>query len=220
MADATATGAPDRRRVLVLAGVAAAVVLAILVLPGLLFGGGGGDTDAAFLPPPSPTPTTVTDGRDVPETGALFSDKNPFAPLVADIPAGDPNADGATTDTTLPPGDVNAQPVEPFPTVEPLPPDGEQPPPDGGGSEGEAETPTTTAPPRQPDRVALIEVFSDASGNPVATLRVNDVVHQVGEGADFAGSYRVLSLDLRTRCASLLFGDDRFGLCEGEETLK
>jgi hypothetical protein len=34
----------------------------------------------------------------------------------------------------------------------------------------------------------------------------------------FDTSYRVLDLDPETRCASLLFGDDRFGLCEGQET--
>jgi len=91
-------------------------------------------------------------------------------------------------------------------------------PSDGGGEPGS--TPTTTAPPRQPDRVALLEVFTTPEGAPAAAVRINDTVYRVPVGEDFAGRYRVLSVDQSTRCAQLLFGDERFGLCEGDETLK
>ena len=37
-------------------------------------------------------------------------------------------------------------------------------------------------------------------------------------GQDFAGSYRVLSLDRSNACGVFLFGDRRFSLCQGEET--
>jgi len=208
------------RRILILAGVAAALVLAVVVLPGVLFGGGGGDDDLAFPPVSQGVTTTTAVPDDAPaETFESFTDKNPFAPLVDVVPAstGDVGTSvDATTTTTTPDGGSFEFPSEgPTPTF---------PPDDGTGTGGQT-TPTTQAgppppPARQPDRVSLLEVFSDQSGRVVASVRVNDTTHQVGEGDEFATSYRVLDLDIGSRCAQLLFGDDRFGLCEGEETLK
>ena len=59
---------------------------------------------------------------------------------------------------------------------------------------------TTTVPPRQPDRVGLLEVYSDQSGRELASVRVNDATYQVGRGDRFATSYQVISLDLSSRC--------------------
>lgn len=224
-------GGPDRnRRVLILAGVAAAVVLALVVLPGLLFGGGGDDDDLAFPPvAPGVTTTTAVPAEAPAETFESFSDKNPFEPLIDVTPAAGADTgtsvDSATT-TTPPPGGGSFEfPSEgPAPTFPPDDSTGSGGDPGTAGEPGESETTSTTGPPpppsRQPDRVSLLEVFTDQSGTVVASVRVNDVTHQVGEGDEFATSYRVLDLDIGTRCAQLLFGDDRFGLCEGEETLK
>ena len=212
-----------RRRVLLLAGGAALVILAVLVLPGLLFGGGSTPEDPTSFPVPEQgSQPTVPVEDAVPETVEAFTDKNPFEPLVAvDAPSGEAGGDTGEE----PAGD---EPVPPFPTgetsgdEEPIP--GEEEPVPGEQPTGEpGETTSTTAqapPPRQPDRVAMLEVFTDPGGQVVATIRVNDVVHQVAEGDEFATSYRVLSLDLESRCGQLLFGDERFGLCEGDETLK
>ena len=209
------------RRILVLAGVAAALVLALVVLPGLLFGSGGDDDDFDFPPVAQGVTTTTAVPEDAPaETFELFSDKNPFEPLVDVVPSvGDVGTSvDATTTTSIPDGGSFEFPSEgPTPTF---------PPDDGSGTGTGGETTSTTQagppppPPRQPDRVSLLEVFTDQGGQVVASIRVNDVTHQVGEGDEFATSYRVLDLDIGTRCAQLLFGDDRFGLCEGEETLK
>ena len=216
---------PDgrNRRIVLLAGIAAVLVLAVVVLPGLLFGGGGDDDDLDFPPVAQSATTTTLAPEDAPaETFESFTDKNPFEPLIDVTPA---VADVGTS-------------VDPSPTTTvPFPDDGsfgfpsEGPtptfPPDGGdGTSGGGETTSTTEPgpppppARQPDRVSLLEVYTDQGGTVVASVRVNDVTHQVAEGDEFATSYRVLDLDIGTRCAQLLFGDDRFGLCEGEETLK
>ena len=226
------------RRILVLAGAALAVVLAVVVLPGLLFGGGGDDDEDFDFPPVAQGVPTTTVPEDPPaETFESFSDKNPFSPLVDVTPAagggGDvgTSVDPTTTTTPFPDqgsfGFPNDGPTPTFP-----PNDGS----DGGsfggdpgagndpGTGGDTSTTSTTGPPpppaRQPDRVSLLEVYTDQGGTIVASVRVNDATHQVAEGDEFATSYRVLDLDIGTRCAQLLFGDDRFGLCEGEETLK
>jgi len=47
-----------------------------------------------------------------------------------------------------------------------------------------------------------------------------DTVYEVGEGASFATSYKVVTLSVADGCGQLLYGDDRFRLCEGEELLK
>ncbi|MDQ3384881.1 MAG: hypothetical protein M3503_02540, partial [Actinomycetota bacterium] len=74
--------------------------------------------------------------------------------------------------------------------------------------------------PRSGQRVALLEVFVDEAGVTVATVRVNDTVHEVAEGTAFATSYKVVTLSVADGCGQFLYGDDRFRLCEGEELLK
>src|SRR4051812_26847461 len=203
------------RRMLVLAGIAIALVLAVVVLPGMLFGGGGSSSDDLDFPAASDaTPTTSTTvGGDAPaETFESFSDKDPFTPLVDLASAESTAPSGTSSPTTIAPQEIVVEDTPP-PTFPPEP------------SNDQTTTPTTVAgpppaPARQPDRVSMLEVFTDQGGRVVGTVRVNDVTYQVAEGDEFATSYRVLDLDIGTRCAQLLFGDDRFGLCEGEEALK
>ena len=53
----------------------------------------------------------------------------------------------------------------------------------------------------------------------MADVRVNSTVYtQLAPGEEFAGSYKVVSLE--GNCGSFLFGDERFRLCKGEEVLK
>jgi len=51
-----------------------------------------------------------------------------------------------------------------------------------------------------------------------AQVDVNGVVHTVAEDEVFAENFKLLSLS--GDCASMLFGDDQFTICEGEEILK
>ena len=218
------------RRILVLGGLAAALIVAVMVLPGLLFSDGGED-DFEFPPVALGTPTT-TELRAAPaETFESFSNKNPFAPLIDLDPAasGGPSTPGQSSPTTTAPPSSGefTFPEGPSPTFPPDDGDVDEGDfDDGDVDEGTAQPTTTTAPgpppppARQPDRVSLLEVFTDQAGRVVASVRVNDVTHQVGESDEFATSYRVLDLNVQTRCGDFLFGDDRFGLCEGDETLK
>lgn len=212
------------RRILVLGGLAAALILAVVVLPGLLFSDGGED-DFEFPPVALGTPTTSVPADAPAETFESFSNKNPFTPLIDVDPAsgGGPSTPGQSSPTTtVPSSGAFTFPEGPSPTFPPDDGDFDE----GDVDEGTAQPTTTTAPgpppppARQPDRVSLLEVFTDQAGRVVASVRVNDVTHQVGEGDEFATSYRVLDLNVQTRCGEFLFGDDRFGLCEGDETLK
>ena len=65
--------------------------------------------------------------------------------------------------------------------------------------------------------VRLIDVFKDG-GTQRAQVQVDGTVYTVDEGETFAESFQVLSVS--GDCASMLYGDDQFTLCEGEEILK
>src|SRR3954454_13433596 len=175
---------PDNRRVKKLAAIGGAV-LAVLVIGPRLLGGGGGTPSVTELPASSATPTTIAGGGDaVPETFQGFSAKNPFRPLVdvaAVADSGSAPVDGGTpvvlpVDLSDPPatipGDVTGG--DPGTVV-----DGPVPP---------SEVPTTV-PPRQPDRVGLLTIYTDQDGRTVASVRVNDTTFEVARGDSFADSY-------------------------------
>lgn len=208
-----------RQRAVKIGGVAIVLIIALRFLPGILFGGGGGDDFEDFPPVVTNTgPGSVAAPSGAPETALTFTDKNPFEPL-ASIDEG-----GGTVTTD--PAPVIDTPI----VIDPLVPDDGDTTIGGGTDPGTADpgtsdpgaTPTSQPgpPPRQPDRVGMIELYTSPEGARFARVRVNDTLHEVREGADFAVSYRLLDVDLGRRCAQLLFGDDRFTLCEGEETLK
>jgi hypothetical protein len=206
------------RRVKVMAAIGGGLLFLLVVVPKLLGGGGGGGSgDVTEFPPSASPPTTASSpaGSDA-QTFEGFSSKNPFHPLI-DLGSGDAGAAGGGDVVTGTGGDT---------TVTTLPPDlgGETPatiPSDGSGTPGSDPGPTTTTvPPRQPDRVGLLEVYANQSGGAVASVRVNDTTYQVARGDRFASSYQVISVDLPSRCGDFLFGDDRFRLCEGDEVRK
>ena len=66
--------------------------------------------------------------------------------------------------------------------------------------------------------VRLVDIFTGARGNERAQIQVDDNVYRVAEGDVFADSFELVSID--NVCATMLFGDDQFSLCEGEELLK
>lgn len=63
-------------------------------------------------------------------------------------------------------------------------------------------------------RVQLVDIID---GNQ-AQVRVGSTVHTVSPGEEFAGNFKLVSI--QGNCATLLHGDDRFTLCEGEEVFK
>jgi len=217
----------------VLAGVG---ILLVVVLLLWLFVFSGGDEPATDpLAPPQGAPQATapaeppdTDGggkkgdgdKGQVETFTVFAPKDPFKPLITDtgtdtVPGtddggddggdgggdggdgGDGGTDGGTDGTDGDGTDGDGT-------------DGDGTDGDGDGTDGGGES-------IGGHRVKLIDVFTQG-GRERAEVQVDDTVYTVDVGEEFAESFKLLSTS--GRCASLLFGDDQFSLCEGQEILK
>ena len=153
-------------------------------------GGGKGDKD---------------DDKGTVETFTVFAPKDPFKPLItsADTGSGTPPPSG-TTDGGTGTGDGNGNGTG----------DGTGTGTgDGGDGSGTGDGGGTVG----GHRVKLIDVFKD-KGKDRAEVQVDGTVYTVDVGEEFADSFKLLSTS--NNCASLLFGDDQFSLCEGQEILK
>jgi hypothetical protein len=182
------------RNLLILLGVLAVAALAWF----LLFGGGGDDEEPSPTPvtPPSPLPTAEPvpqePGRRPPRTFAFFGGRDPFVPLVV------AEAGAAGTGTA-------AAPTEP--TDGEAPTDGFEP--TDGDQDGDGGGPVSMG----GREVVLIDVFT-RGGEQVVQVSVDGETFVVGEGERFAGNFEVTSIE--GTCATFLFGDESFTLCEGE----
>ena len=65
--------------------------------------------------------------------------------------------------------------------------------------------------------VKLLDAYADGDRN-LADVNVDDAVHTVTEGERFADNFELVSV--QGGCVTMLFGDDQFTLCEGEQILK
>lgn len=65
--------------------------------------------------------------------------------------------------------------------------------------------------------VRLVDIFTE-DGKQRAQVQVDGTVYTVDEGEVFAENFKLLSIS--GECATMLYGDDQFTLCEGEEILK
>lgn len=128
------------------------------------------------------------------ETFEVFSPKDPFDPLISTSDAATGGGgDGTTVATT-----------------------------DGGGStvtgDGDGSTPGGSGGDSVGGHsVRLVDIFVRA-GEQSAQVQVDGTVYTVEEGESFAENFRLVSIS--NQCATMLFGDDQFTLCEGEEILK
>lgn len=221
----TAVGGGDKRRLKVLLGVAVVLVLLLVVVPKFLGGGGGDDAmddldlggPAAGAQPVGPAPVeTAADELGITDS---YSDRDPFLPLIT------PEVAAPADDPALAAGSTSGEAV-------PVPPEGGTVVDDGTAA-GAADPvwlpvpPVTDPAPEEPvappaptptsQRFAVLEVQRALDGRPSARVRVDDAVMDVIPVQDFAGSFRVLSVDVDTRCGQFLFGDVTFVLCEGQE---
>ena len=199
---------------------AAGGVLLLLVVLWLVFLRGGDDPALETAPAPPPVeggePILPVDpgGDDGPgggrgkgpvETFEVFAPKDPFKPLIE--PATD------TGDTGTPPTDgIDADG------------DGQIDPGTGTGDGNGTGTGTGNGTGDGGGgenvgghRVSLVDVFR-AEGGPRAQVQVDGTVYTVEEGERFAENFQLLSIN--GECATMLYGDDQFTLCEGEEILK
>lgn len=191
----------------------ALVLLGLIVLLGVLwflFLRGGPEEVVATPPVTTPTTEPAPEETTDPERGRkkgplqtfeVFAPKDPFKPLIAANTgtAGAPAAGGTTGGTAGGNGSGNGSA-----------PSGGSDISGGSGSGGGSQNVGGR-------RVRLIDTFR-AEGEARARVQVDGTVYTVGEGDRFADNFEVVSIS--GSCASLLFGDDQFSLCEGEEILK
>ncbi len=193
------------------------LLLVLLVAVWFLFLRGGGAEEEVTAPAPAPAPVAPTpeetERPDRPErrpveTFELFASRDPFKPLVTEGTAG-----GGTGTTQPAPGDTGTDGGGGGATG------GNGGGGTTGGGEGNGGGGGTTAGSSDVDghRVRLVDVFRQ-NGKQRAQVQVDGQVYTVSEGDRFAENFKLLSIS--GSCASMLFGDDQFTLCEGEEILK
>jgi hypothetical protein len=183
------------------------VILLILVLWWLFLR--GGEDEVTTTAPPAPAPATTPapavtddkeDGEKRPlETFEVFAPKDPFDPLITEDEGGttdgDTTGDGTTTDTgTGTDGDGDG-------VVD-----------DGGTTDGDGDGDGAAD-----VRGHTVELVATLDGGS-AQVQVDSTVYRVSEGEQFAQNFELVSVS--GDCATLLYGDDQFTLCEGEEILK
>lgn len=204
--DAAAGGKQDitPQQLAIVGGVVLVIVLGLVYF---FFLRGGGEEEVATppvaegVPAPEETVPAETDGGEGDgdddgevETFEVFAPRDPFEPLVSAGTGTAPGDTGGTTDGgTDTPGDGGTE----------VPP-GEDPPANDGENIGR-------------HRVSVVDVYNE-NGEGRAQIRVDGSVYTVDEGEDFAENFRLVSTS--GSCATILFGDDEFTLCEGEEILK
>lgn len=127
------------------------------------------------------------------ETFEVFASRDPFEPVIENGNAG--NEQGTPIDqdgVADPPADAD-------------PPASQDPAAQANDQEVEGH------------KVTLIDVFRE-EGKDRAEVQVDTTGYTVDEGEVFAENFQLVSTS--GTCATLLYGDDQFTLCEGEEILK
>ena len=183
-------------------------VVLVIVLGLLYFFVLRGDGAEEVVPPPTaegvPAPTEAPpteapdddDDDDEIETFEVFAPRDPFEPLISAAGGGGGEAvDGGGTVDDGVSGDGG----------------------DGGVVDGNVDDPEPDGDNIGNHRVKVIDVYTQ-NGEGRAQVQVDGTVYTVDEGEGFAGNFRLVSTS--GSCATILFGDDEFTLCEGEEILK
>ena len=209
--EATGRDVAGRQLLIVVGG----LVLLLIVLWFLFLRGGGEEEIAVPVTPPitvDPTPEVTPEveepnqpGEGPVETFEVFASKDPFEPLVN--PAGAAGAPTGTAPATDPgaapgtaPGDGGAG-------------DGSGNGTGGGNGGGSGDGSSNVS----GHTVRLIDTFRQ-NGRTRAQIQVDGTVYTVDVGERFAENFELV--DVSGECASILYGDDQFSICEGEEILK
>lgn len=139
------------------------------------------------------------------ETFKVFASRDPFEPLVEDSVEATDDTGTAITD----------DPGEPTDDTDTTAPGGGGTAPSGAEDEG---APRETRPTRtgKSDRVP-VQLVAVRRG-PEAVVRIDGRLHRSRMGERFAENFELLSVG--DGCASLLYGDEQFTLCRGQEILK
>ena len=198
-------------------GMLAALGLVLLALVYFLFLKGGGEESAPQATPARPSlaqaepedpfvPGEGASAEQPVETFEVFASRDPFEPIVEGGATGADNgdADDPTDPGTDEPGD------DPAPRNDQDDPDDPDPiEVDTGVQANEEQVAGRT--------VRLIDVFREG-GEGRAQVQVDSTGYSVGPGEVFAENFQLVSTS--GTCATMLYGDDQFTLCEGDEILK
>jgi hypothetical protein len=193
--------------------------IALAALGVLVLRGGGEDPALETAPAPPPvesepvTPVVPGDsgpgnGKGPVETFEVFAPKDPFKPLISPVDSSGvapPPTDGVDAD-----GDGQ---IDPGTGTGTDPGDGTGTGTGTGNGNGTGGGESVGG-----HRVSLVDVFRGDDGDQRAQVQVDGTVYTVDEGEQFAQSFQLLSIN--GECATMLYGDDQFTLCEGEEILK
>lgn len=224
MATAPDTAERNNTQILVIVGLIVALLGVVYFM--FLRGDGDGEPTAAAPSPtsvapldPDPDDDAVPEEEEVPkqgpvETFEVFAARDPFKPLVTQSTTG---ATGGTTGTTTTSGTTGTTGGTGGTGTGST--DGTGGTSGSGGSTGSGSSggQSSSGKTVSGHRVKLVDVFTK-DGKQKAQVQVDSTVYTVDEGERFADNFKLLSIS--GQCASMLFGDDQFTLCEGEEILK
>jgi hypothetical protein len=194
------------------------LILLLLVLWFLFLRGGGTEEPVAPVTAPevvTPTPEVTPDveepnqPKDGPvETFEVFASKDPFEPLVNPAgTSGAPTGTAPATNTGDPTGGADDGTGGTGGTGD----DGSGGGSGNGGGSGDGSSNVSG------HTVRLIDVYRQ-NGRMRAQIQVDGTVYTVDVGERFATNFELV--DVSGECASILYGDDQFSICEGEEILK
>lgn len=138
---------------------------------------------------------------DALETTQVVNARDPFTQLVADTD-GDGGTGGAATGGAATGGDSASGGG----TATGGAGDGG----DSGDGDDQADVDSTT--------VTLVTIYTGDDGLQRAAVEVDEAGYDVLEGDTFAGNFQLL--DIADECATMLYGDSRFTLCEGDRVRK
>ena len=198
---------PRRRQLAIVGGLAVLLLVAVWFF--LLRGDGDESTPAVSPAPAAAAPATPepegsapeekrSKGAGAVETFEVFASRDPFEPLV-----------GETSGTTSS-GSTGGDSTSTFIGGDGSTGSGGT---GGGSTSGSGDGSSTVG----GHRVRVVDVYRAKHG-PTAQVEVDSTVYTASEGERFADNFELVSAS--GQCATMLFGDDQFTLCEGEEILK
>jgi hypothetical protein len=140
------------------------------------------------------------------ETFEVFVSRDPFEPLVEDSTA-------ATGETAAAPVDGDHGAVESQPKKDAS----ATPPADANEPEEKSSARDSAAASSRGSGRLSVRLVAVRRGRE-AVVRIDRTLHHPGKGQRFADNFELLSV--RDDCASILYGDEQFVLCRGQEILK
>lgn len=135
------------------------------------------------------------DGGELGQTAEVVSARDPFEQLVVDSSGGGATTEGTGTTNTSTGGGSDG---------------GGSGEGSGGSGQDQADVGATT--------ITLVDIYTGDDGVQRASVEVNDTGYDAVEGETFAERFQLL--DIADTCATMLFGDSRFTLCEGDAVRK